>query len=495
MPEKPSCSEQNVPGGPSQGLAAAPALLAAYGVLCLTVFCVLLLAARWEWSLFMDDVSHISWMPRSTDLLGDFRRECETYWQQGRFYPVKFLACLLKYHFLPADPLAFRIFNFGVLAAAAALGAAAIRQHNRHVAAGVSLLFLLGLALSQRALPIVVLQSSLGEGWVILFFAAGLACRLRRPVLSRLFFLLCALSKEPAVTVFLASAVCEWWAARQAPAERVRRRVACVFDVAAFALLLAIVLWAKSSGTYLESYSLFTVSSAAAAGVAMAKCSIILLPPLAVLAVLWRQSGAGEVRRALRQWLASDLVRLCLLFGLAYMYLAAARAPVSYLLIPPAFCMMLVSGYGILEMAPVLERGRIALWTLLAGLCVCLGLSLYYFQIHAASLNESMGALQTLFCTPSPRLVLFRHEEAFAQAQLAADAAHAPVTARQLSLQDLDAVAAFRGDVVLFDAATACGPCAPQDVEALRQKLGGWTRVVDRGVYRLYYAEHRLGKR
>ncbi|PNA80742.1 hypothetical protein C1X74_31790, partial [Pseudomonas sp. GW460-5] len=73
------------------------------GIFSLLGFVVLFINIPWEWSMFMDDSLYNTWMPRVTNILPALEHEIHQYWILGRFYPVKYLANLLKWRYLPHD--------------------------------------------------------------------------------------------------------------------------------------------------------------------------------------------------------------------------------------------------------------------------------------------------------------------------------------------------------------------------------------------------------
>jgi hypothetical protein len=460
-------------------------ILAISGLFALFGLALVLIACPCGWSFLMDDVTFGQWMPKTNDVLHSWREAVGSYWDQGRFFPLTFLINIVKWRFLPLDPALFRILNTLLLLAGVGLGSLRIVKTMPETALRrLALLFLLGYAVLQRPLLDIAAINSISEGWVVFFFAAGMLL-IDHPILYRIAFLSCAMSKEPAILCFFASGVYHFIRPRiqKSAIRNPQSAISGVVDLVIFAALAVLMAKAKSSGNYLAGYSLFGVANVKQFAIGLVKCSIALIP-VAVLLFL------TVPKQVLKSTLTNDTVILCLLFGVPYLYLAASWSVAGYLLIPPAFCFFVVGGVAILEASKndfIAQRAPLAFIVCFA-LVLCI--SLYRFERSTRSIHEPLIALKTTFFSPSPRLVILQGVEPVIQGNIIVKESGATVTLKQYDPANLDGVADFPGDVVLLEATSYFGRYPDAQIEAIGATVGGWTQRVDGDVYRLFYARH-----
>jgi len=468
-------------------------LLAVGGIIALAGLVLVLIASPCGWSFLMDDVTFLHWMPQANDVLQSWRQAFGTYWDQGRFFPLTFLINILKWRFLPLDPAFFRVVNTALLLAGVGLGSwRIVRAMPEAASKWPALLFLLGFAALHRPLLDIAAINSISEGWVVLFFAAGMLAIDRHPILYRLAFLACAMSKEPAILAFFASGVYQLLRGRgigvssksgDTHGQDGHATISGCVDLAIFATLAVLMAKAKSSGPYLEHYSLFGMANIKRFAIGLVKCSIGLIP----VAILF----FGAPKGILRKVLTDDTTILCALFGLPYLYLAASWNVTGYLLIPATFCVFIIGGVAILELSKNEQLMQRVPFAFLAAFALILCVSLYRFDRTIRSIHEPLIALKALFSSPTPQLVILQGEEEVLQGNIIVKESGANVTLKQYNPDNMDGIADFPGDVVLLEATSYFGRLPDAQIEAIGAKAGGWTQRVDGDVYRLFFAKHK----
>lgn len=463
-------------------------LLAVSGIFALLALVTVLCVCPCGWSFLMDDVTFLQWMPQTQDVLHTWREAVTSYWNQGRFFPLTFLINILKWRFLPLDPALFRIVNTLLLLAGIGLGARRIAAAAPAEQKSKAVLFVLGLAALQRPLLDIAAINSISEGWVVLFFAAGLLAIDRHPILYRLAFVACSMSKEPAILAFFASGVFHLYRGRRDPAGR--RFIQAGIDLILFAALAVLIAKSKSSGAYLESYSLFGLANIKQFAIGLVKCSIGLVPAVVLGAWAW-MADPTQTRDCLKRIALNDTVILCALFGLPYLYLAASWSVAGYLLIPPSFCFFMIGSVAILEFSTqeyVVQRAPLAFF---AAMAIFLSVTLFRFERSIRSIHEPLIALKTTFFSPGPRLVILQGPEPVVQGNIIVKECGASTVLRQYRADDTSGIADFPGDVVLLEASAYFGRYPDPQIEAIGAQAGGWTQRVDGDVYRLFYAKHQ----
>lgn len=210
----------------------------------------------------MDDTLYNTWMPNVSDFRSALWAEIQQYFHLGRFYPVKYIANLLKWRYLPNDPFIFRYFNFGVFILTISFGALAALTVSRaqfakfnRLALGGLFIFFVGSALLHKPLLETISLNPLGETWVCFFFTLGSFFlfqknRISSLFLSRLCFLLVALSKEPAALAFFALFVYSATRSWLEPQARKKWALNAAIDLLLFLALLTLALSVMAQGTF-----------------------------------------------------------------------------------------------------------------------------------------------------------------------------------------------------------------------------------------------------
>jgi hypothetical protein len=441
---------------------------------------------RWEWSFLMDDVAYLRWMPKVSHLLPAFLNDVKSYWSAGRFYPVKYLTNLLKWRYLPLSPSLFHGVDLVLLLMILACGSYLLMEKRHgYVPMLAGMTFLIGLGFLQRPLLDTVALNSIAEPWVILFFVLGLSMFPNWAWGYRLCFLLAGLSKEPAVIVFLASGFAHLILIGKNDPNRFDKIRSAVIDVVLFIGLAVIMKMAQNHGSYLHDYSLWKWWNLRQFLVGGIKCTLGLLP----VALLFILAGRGGVSRLIIERRDMSFLVLCGIFGTGYLFLAATKGIAGYLLIPASFAFFIVGGFFALSLFPRIQ------WTgLRAGLfCLLFVLSgfvtMWRYVRYIQSINESTAAMHRLLRTSQPRLILINGGEAAGLGQTLALDEGAPVKVREFdgSPSSFQPLADYHGEVVVFELTQYFGRYPQAALERTRQICGGWQRIEDENVFRLFY--------
>lgn len=440
---------------------------------------------RWEWSFLMDDIAYLQSIPKVTSIPTALIDQIHDYLRDGRFYPVKYLANLLKWRYLPLQPALFHWINLIVLATALLIGGLAILRRVNVSRPRAALVFVVGLAVLQRPLLDVIALNSIGESWLILFFALGLLLFPHRAIAYRLAFLLAGLSKEPAVLAFGAAGFAHLLGSAYSTDKKRRKWGQGLLDMSLCLIFVFILKKIQSQGTYLADYSVINENTARFFSIGLVKCLLGLLPLVALVRVNHQIPWKKQV-------VSNDgALILCTVFGLGYLLLATARGVAGYLLIPAAFSFYLAACFFVLPMIDHLEirplRGLVIALSFIGMLVISLG----RYERYCASINESTRAFEDLLLTHTPRLVILNGEEAVALGQLLADQAGTPVKVEMYRTdpETSQQIKAYRGDVILFELSTYFGRYSPATLQALGVAAGGWKYIIDRKVCRIFYGQ------
>lgn len=488
-----------------------PSALAAIGLLALTGFAVAFANVAWDWSMFMDDTLYNTWMPGVRDVGAAFREEIKTYLALGRFYPVKYIANLLKWRYLPNDPFAFREFNFAVFLLTAAFGAlAALRVcRERLRGAGWSLaqaaaafLFLVGGALLHKPLLEVISLNPLGETWVCLFFAMGAFCLfhehwLARAVLARFFFLLVALSKEPAALAFFAAGAYGAARAFLEPRARARWAVSAAIDFSLFAFFLGTALYVMAHGTFTRNAYFLTTPWLTYAHDFVYKLLRYALwtSPFLAAFLLCRRHLARILRERDPRLLAALVFFAS--FGLAYDVFMASQGIVAYQQTPAAigyfglFSTLLAALFSDAEAGRTLaRRGAV----LLCLFCLSYYVSVGRWLRFVRGMVEPRKAVVNLIQTGGELSLFVPRGEVFGHVELLLKQFNPASHVFDVN-DDLARVAPnLHGKVVAFEFPVYMGNLDPAALTRLEALVGGWASVSDAGTYRIYVGKKTFGE-
>lgn|GEM_PF-2114358 len=455
------------------------------GLLVLSGLLIFQVSTHWEWSLLMDDVSYNTWMPKITDVWAAWIQEIRNYWLEGRFYPLKYLANLLKWRYLPLRPSLFHAFNFALLLTTLTTLSWTLTRaaHLKSRQAVLNLfLFLLGFGLIQRPLLDVVALNTLGESWVILFLSLGLHAYEKKRWGYHLGFVLATLCKEPAVVAFAVSAFLHFLESRYTVDrfDQKQLRLHGMIDAAILLIFLIVYHFMHQAPpdfhhVYLKHYQLLQSSTLHWFGLAFFKCSLGLLPILYLATTVWMAPAVPQKASWIIRWRFENF---CLLFGIGYLWLVAANqsAP-GYLLIPSSFAFFSAAAGFWIRGQGATAMYRSGVRTAFIGLFLLSAAATFYrYQRYTASINESSRLLTTAIQTSQSTLILVNGKEAADMTQLLAEQHKSPALARLVQDDELTrlSVQSFKGPIVLVELTGYFGPIPEPLLHHLEQWAGGW---------------------
>lgn len=457
-----------------------------FGLTVFVAFFVVQLTSSWEWSILIDDVGYNQWMPKlvtEKGFWGAWGQEIQTYIAAGRFYPLKYAANLVKWGYFPLNTKVFFWFDFCLVTSAIFMGSLAVAGRRNSL-----VFFIFGIGLLQRQVMEIAALNTVGEGWVILYFAAGLLCY-PRPILYRLFFVLAALSKEPAIFVFLATTIVYTYQFIQGRRARTSWLLNSLVDLALLSILVGVVVcakyfWADPDNDYTSSFVYLSVSNVKMMIMGVARTGVTMIAFLAFFGLFYWQD-----RKSFKELFCdADLFILSLFFGLFFLVAAAPRGVSGYIIVPESFAFFISAAFLLNRM---LQRIN---WTLLRQMlaAVFLFFLLFYsvarYSAFARGTNEPISAIHHLLATDSPRLILMNSNEGAAKARLLAADASAPVTFHY-SFNAKDSVEQINkstGDVVLLEF-SYFEKYSPEYIAEIGAAVGGWKYEFKRDYYRYFY--------
>jgi len=471
------------------------------GVMALVGFVVVFLGIPWDWSMFMDDTLYNAWMPGVTDLSSALRSEIAQYFSLGRFYPVKYIANLLKWRYLPNDPYAFRYFNFGIFLLATSLGAAAALRVNRPTLTQLGslsllslFLFFLGSSVLHKPLLEIISLNPLGETWVCLFFALGSFFLFSeywatKFLLARFCFLLVALSKEPAALVFFASAAYYGCRAWLEPQFRKKWAIQSGIDLLFFAALLAMALAVMAQGTFTKNaYFAATPWLTYSRDLAYKLMRYALwTAPFFATFFLCRQE-IGKLLREKGSHLPSAAIFFAL-FGFSYDVFMASQGIVAYQQVPASmgyfcfFALIAAALAGSGALSKILSRYSVALLLLFS---LSYFVSVSRWQRFVRGIVEPRKAMTNLIYTGYPFTVFVPRGEIYGHVQELLKQ-HNP-TSRVFQIGDKPGgqMPQASGKIFVFEFPTYMGELPKEQLVELEQMAGGWASVTDARTYRIY---------
>lgn len=476
--------------------------LGVLGLMALVGFAAVFVNIPWEWSMFMDDTLYNTWMPKSENLFVAIREEVIGYWKLGRFYPVKYLANLLKWRFLPNDPYVFRYFNFGVFllasgfSAAAAMRAVGCRLGSSSLAMFV---FLLGSVFLHKPLLETISLNPLGETWVFFFFSIGSFFFFSRgvagPWIARLFFLLVALSKEPAAIVFLAASAFHCFLAWREPHGRKRHLFQAAVDLAIFAFFLGLALYVMSQGSFTKgAYFSSTpwMRYARDFTYKIARYAVWASPFVLFFLLSWRRLlGLADPSQAR---IAGAAVFYSVMAG-GYLVFMSTQGIVAYQEIPASMAIfglfsllviwLLKAGWGPAKKVSIL---------LLVLFSVSYFISITRWERFVRGIVEPRRAVTNLLATGEEMTLLVPVGEM---------SGHVHTLIGQMNPRaqvfEIDAALAshkseFKGTVYVIEFPTYMGELPAPLLASAEQLAGGWDSVADAKSYRIYRGRLKFTK-
>lgn len=358
----------------------------------------------------MDDVNYLTWMPHISNLWASFLSEVQSYWIQGRFYPVKYLANLLKWRFLPLQPSLFHFLNLFILSISIWVAGLSVVDESKKKK-GFNLIFICSLFFLQRPLWDVIALNSIAETWVIFFSALGFYALAQNSNLYLFCFGLASLSKEPAAVLFLASATSLF----------INKKIARAFrDLFLFCVFAAIALKAKNAGSYLDSYSLISILAFKNFWLGLFKIILGALP----LIFLLLQKPRG-VRQILEE---KPILPITFFFATVfYLGIISGRNVAGYLLIPASFFIQSLILWVWDRMRPQKSWGVLA--TLLTTLIFIL--TVFRFLSFTNGINGPSRLVNELTSLNEKTILVINGPEAWAQAKTIIDQKKAPISVFQ----------------------------------------------------------------
>lgn len=472
-------------------------LLGLVGIGALVGFLAVFLNIPWEWSMFMDDTIYNGWMPKVASIGQTIQDEIKAYWSLGRFYPVKYLANLLKWKYLPNDPYAFRYFNFAIfLLFSSALAAAVIRAAKpSHERANWGLfLFLLGGALLHKPLLETISLNPIGETWVCLFFALGAACLLSpsfllSAIVARLFFVLAAMSKEPAALVFFASAGRYALLAWREEGKRKQHLAQALVDLALFVffLSLAVSVMRQASFTRDTYFNTPWLLYARDFAYKVARYSLWTAPFLLGFAFCWRQI-LGRLRESKK---FSANATFFFLMGSSYLVFMSTQGRVAYQEIPASIA--LFGLYGLIT-AELFQSGAATSLLrrhgplLAAVFSLSLLISVGRWERFVRGIVEPRRAVENLMQTSGEMSLFVPISEMEGHLALMAKELNPSAKIFPINANLAESKARATGRIYVMEFPYYMGKFSPEQHRQLEQVFGPWQSVADGHSYRIYVA-------
>lgn len=471
-------------------------ILAVLGLISFVGFLAVFLNVPWEWNMFMDEVQTNTWMPFVPSVLDELKKEIAYFWGLGRFYPAKYLVNILKWKYLPNDPFVFRYFNFLVFfASTAAMALAALKAAGYRLgkeAAGF-FIFSLGAVILHKPTLEVISLSSIGEGGASLFLALGTLClfsgnRFLKWGVARIFFLLVALSKEPAAIVFFASACFYAVFAWREPERRRSSLANALADLLIFFSLLGLVVHVMLQGSFTKGAyfgSTPWMRYATDFIYTSARYALWTSPFLAFFLMF-----SGGFKRLLARENASALAASAffLVFGLSYMAFMSTQGRAAYQTVPSSFALFglfsLLSAWILREGGSWLLGGKRGV--LLLALFACsYFISVSRWERFVRGIVEPYRAVANLLNAGGPMTLLVPVGELRGHLEVMAKAANPEALIldidSSLPVREKD----FRGKVFVLEFPYYMGELGGKLPE-LEEMGGGWAGVSDGGSYRIY---------
>jgi hypothetical protein len=456
-------------------------LLFVLGAIALSSLFFLHLTIKWEWSFLMDEIGFKSWMPYVTDVFRAFNNEVISYWHEGRFNPVKYLANLLKWRYFPTDPLFFHYFDFLLLLTSAYVGVLAVFESQKQVSYKW-FIFALGAIILQRPLLDIIALDSISEGWVVFFFSLGTYCFLRKNNLYRLFFILCGLSKEPGTVALFGTGITYLVLYFRETTKKISNLINAGVDLFIFLFLVIVALKAKDAGPYLRDYQFVSTIGLKLFFVGFLKIGIGFLPFVFLISVFNRRFEISKLNIS------------CTVFGISYLFLVSPRNVSGYLICPAAFAFYLVILSLFFSTVNEKQVSKNYRYGFSAIFLIVLFSSLFRYERFERSINESTRAFTRLLKTTVPRFILVNGVEASTQGNHLASQYGAMAQIKVLDDSSITEASHFNGQAIVFELSTYFGKISDATIGNIALKIGGWESVEDNGVYRIFYGHLRESK-
>ena len=472
------------------------------GTLSLLGFLAIFVNIPWEWSMFMDDTLYNSWMPRIDNVWITIKEEINAYWKLGRFYPVKYLANLLKWKYLPNDPYIFRYFNFSVFLISVSLGALAAQRAAS--AAGKAayyplILFIVGTSVLHKPLLETISLNPIGETWVCLFFSLGAYCLFSpapavRFIFSRIFFVLASMSKEPAALIFFASFAHYIFLAWREPGARKRWLPQAAIDLFLFAFFLSLALMVMLQATFTRDTYFNTpwLSYGRDFLYKIARYSIWTAPFIAAFALAWRQLR-NLLLRGEAKFQSATL--FFFVFGLSYLVFMSTQGRVAYQEIPASMAFYCL--FGLLTSA-LFWSGEINRVTpkwgvaLLALFCISYLVSVTRWERFVRGIVEPRRAIENLMQKGGKMTILVPAGEIEGHLEKMAEEINPQAKILRIDTNNKNLRQQIVGQPFIFAFPIYMGELEPAKLIWLEIELGKFGKVVEGHSYRIYLPVNEL---
>jgi hypothetical protein len=471
------------------------AVLGAIGLVAIAGFLAVFMNIPWEWNMFMDDISYNTWMPNIPDLGKAIGDEIAYYWRLGRFYPVKYVANLIKWRFLPNDPYVFRYFNLGVFFLSVSCCAAAVVKAcgPRKLSDALPVfVFLIGASFLHKPLLEIISLNPLGETWVCLFFSLGAYCLMGkhwapRYLLARVCFLLVALAKEPAALVFFASAARYAWLAWCQPSRRREFSIQAALDLACFGFFLVLAFHVMAQGTFTKAayFSSTPVKQYAMDFIYKVLRYSLWISPF-VLAPLFCIKGARGIFSSREPELCGALIFFGVQ-GCSYLVFMSTQGRVAYQEIPASislfgfFSLLSLALFWKAQMAAPLRKYGVLL---LAMFCLSYFISVSRWERFIRGIVEPTRAVKNLLSYGGKMTILVPVGEL--QGHIETMIKEAGIEARVIGIDRglKGRVGELQGKIFVFEFPYYMGDLA--SLPEVRDMVGGWSSEADAKSYRIY---------
>jgi len=449
---------------------------------------------NWQWSILMDDIAHLRDYSATAapDVWKCFQNDLAGYMKSGRLHPVKYVMNLIEYRYLAASPFYPHLLHTVVLIGTLALSAwGIVKRSTLSSDRWKYVLVLVGLGLSQRPLLDIAGLVSIAEPWTAVLLALGLWLFPRSPIGYRLVFLLCAFTKEPAVTVFFASGLVHLKTLLLHREQRYSRAFQMIFDLVVFVALAMLMRHVSQGGSYLAGYNLLDVSNISRFGLGIVKVGLGMIP--AVLLILW---SMREKNIPWKEWVTGkEREWFCLFFAISYLILVTPRGVPGYLLIPPAFAVWFLFSGLITSLFPRNISNRYVTWGIAVVFLLSSTVSFVRYTRYIGGINEVTSAFHALRMTSNPRMVLSNAMEVSMTSTWLAEDEGVPVQFKSIETGAIwdpkTLLAGFDGDVVLVECTQYFGPLPAEFLAIYENYFGGWTQQSKQRYFKIWYAANK----
>ena len=345
------------------------------------------------------------------------------------------------------------------------------------------------------------LLNSLGETWVCLFFAAGALCLFQEKRwlshgLSRFFFLLVALSKEPAALAFFAAGSYGLARAWLEPRARTRWAIQAFLDFALFAFFLGMALWVMAHGSFTKgAYFSTTPYLTYARDFAYKLARYALWTSPFVLSFALCRKELFKIALELNPKILGAAVFFAA-FGFSYDIFMASQGIVAYQQTPAAmgyfglFSLLLMVLYSSESARSRLARHGTLL---LALFCMSYFISVGRWARFVRGMVEPRKAVVNMIRSGEKLSLFVPRGEVFGHVELLLKQFN-PGSHVFDANDDLSRISPqIRGQVIAFEFPVYMGNLPAESLQKMERLAEGWASVIDAGTYRIYVGK-KIGR-